>query len=96
MAVRTDFAGCMLCEPLCGLEVEHDGTTVSKVRGDAQHAFSRGHICPKGVALQRVVRADWSPRIRTRSRHALGRPLRRRSSCRAGAAASSNHDRLYL
>jgi len=42
----------MLCEALCGLEVEHDGTTVSKIRGDAQHVFSRGHICPKGVALQ--------------------------------------------
>jgi len=42
----------MLCEALCGLEVEHDGVSVTKIRGDAQHPFSRGHICPKGVALQ--------------------------------------------
>ena len=52
MATRTEVAQCMLCEALCGLQVEHDGTTVTKVRGDAQHPFSRGHICPKGVALQ--------------------------------------------
>lgn len=49
---RTDVAQCMLCEALCGLEVEHDGTTVTRIRGDAKDVFSRGHICPKGVALQ--------------------------------------------
>jgi len=54
MTPRTDVAQCMLCEALCGLEVEHDGVSVSKVRGDAQHPFSRGHICPKGVALQEL------------------------------------------
>ncbi len=51
MTTRTDYAQCMLCEALCGLEVEHDGTTVSKIRGDTQNPFSRGHLCPKGVAL---------------------------------------------
>jgi anaerobic selenocysteine-containing dehydrogenase len=51
MTLRTDVAQCMLCEALCGIEVEHDGVRVAKVRGDAQHPFSRGHICPKGVAL---------------------------------------------
>lgn len=48
---RTDYAQCMLCEALCGLEVEHDGTTVARIRGDAEDPFSRGHLCPKGVAL---------------------------------------------
>ena len=51
MTTRTDHAQCMLCEALCGLEVEHDGRTVTKIRGDARDPFSRGHICPKGVAL---------------------------------------------
>jgi anaerobic selenocysteine-containing dehydrogenase len=51
MATRTDYAQCVLCEALCGLEVEHDGTTVQRIRGDAQDPFSRGHVCPKGVAL---------------------------------------------
>lgn len=51
MTTRTDVAQCMLCEALCGLEVEHDGTRVAKIRGDEAHVASRGHICPKGVAL---------------------------------------------
>jgi anaerobic selenocysteine-containing dehydrogenase len=51
MATRTDYAQCMLCEALCGLEVEHDGTSVHRIRGDAEDPFSRGHVCPKGVAL---------------------------------------------
>jgi anaerobic selenocysteine-containing dehydrogenase len=51
MTTRTDYAQCMLCEALCGLEVEHDGRTVVRVRGDPQDPMSRGHLCPKGVAL---------------------------------------------
>lgn len=50
-ATRRDPSQCMLCEALCGLEVEHDGRTVTRIRGDALDPFSRGHICPKGVAL---------------------------------------------
>jgi anaerobic selenocysteine-containing dehydrogenase len=41
----------MLCEALCGLAVEHDGERVVRIRGDEQDPFSRGHLCPKGVAL---------------------------------------------
>jgi len=51
MATRTSFGVCMLCEASCGIEVEHDGATVLRVRGDAQDPLSRGHICPKGTAL---------------------------------------------
>jgi anaerobic selenocysteine-containing dehydrogenase len=54
MTTRTDYAQCMLCEAICGLEVEHDGTRVHRIRGDAQDPFSRGHICPKGVALAEI------------------------------------------
>jgi anaerobic selenocysteine-containing dehydrogenase len=54
MATRTDYATCMLCEAVCGIAVEHDGRRVHAVRGDEQDAFSRGHICPKGVALADV------------------------------------------
>ncbi len=51
MANRTSYAVCMLCEASCGLGVEHDGERVLSVRGDDADPFSRGHICPKGVAL---------------------------------------------
>jgi anaerobic selenocysteine-containing dehydrogenase len=65
---RTDYAVCMLCEASCGIEVEHDGSHVFSVRGDDADPFSRGHICPKGVALADVQNDP------DRLRH----PLRRR------------------
>jgi anaerobic selenocysteine-containing dehydrogenase len=51
MATRIDYAQCMLCEALCGLEIEHDGGRVVQIRGDAQDVFSQGYVCPKGIAL---------------------------------------------
>jgi anaerobic selenocysteine-containing dehydrogenase len=54
MAIRTDYGVCMLCEAVCGISVDHDGERVLAVRGDPEDPFSRGHICPKGVALADV------------------------------------------
>lgn len=54
MASRTDAAVCMLCEAICGLEVDHDGRRVHAIRGDPNDPLSRGHVCPKGVALADV------------------------------------------
>ena len=50
---------CHLCEAICGLtietEVQDDGSTqIRSIKGDAQDTFSRGHICPKAVALQDI------------------------------------------
>ena len=42
---------CPLCEATCGLTLTIEGTQVTDVRGDAEDVFSRGYICPKGVAL---------------------------------------------
>ena len=43
---------CPLCEATCGLTVTvAPGTGAISVRGDEQDPFSRGYICPKGVAL---------------------------------------------
>jgi anaerobic selenocysteine-containing dehydrogenase len=47
----------MLCEAVCGIVVETEGEEVVSIRGDEQDPFSRGHICPKAVAL-RDVQAD--------------------------------------
>jgi anaerobic selenocysteine-containing dehydrogenase len=49
--ITTHFRTCTLCEAMCGLVMETDGGRVVSVRGDADDPFSRGHICPKGVAL---------------------------------------------
>lgn len=43
---------CVLCEASCGLEVVVRGPEVVSIRGHTADPLSRGHICPKGVALQ--------------------------------------------
>ena len=42
---------CNLCEAICGLEITLDDGRVTGVRGNAADPLSRGHICPKGVAI---------------------------------------------
>lgn len=50
---------CHLCEAICGLTIEtedrDDGSRhILSIKGDTQDSFSRGHICPKAVALQDI------------------------------------------
>ena len=42
---------CPFCEATCGLALEIEGRSVRSVRGDEADVFSRGHLCPKGVAI---------------------------------------------
>ncbi len=42
---------CPLCEATCGLTLTIEGADVTQIRGDSEDVFSRGYICPKGVAL---------------------------------------------
>ena len=51
---RTHFRTCHLCEAMCGIAIEVEGDRILAIRGDADDPFSRGHICPKAVALQDV------------------------------------------
>lgn len=48
------YATCMLCEAMCGIEVELQDGQISAIRGDMQDPFSRGHICPKAPALKQL------------------------------------------
>jgi len=50
--IKTHYRTCSLCEAMCGLVIEHDGSQVLSIKGDKNDPFSRGHICPKAVALQ--------------------------------------------
>src|SRR6185436_6828379 len=52
MAATTHFRTCHLCEAMCGLRVDVEDGRIASIRGDADDVLSRGHICPKGVALQ--------------------------------------------
>ncbi len=45
---------CNLCEAICGLELTIEGREVVGVRGHDADPLSRGHICPKGVAIADV------------------------------------------
>lgn len=45
---------CTLCEAMCGLVITTEGDRVLEIRGDAEDPLSKGHICPKAVALQDI------------------------------------------
>jgi anaerobic selenocysteine-containing dehydrogenase len=51
---RTHFRTCNLCEALCGIAIDVEGPRILAIRGDKEDPFSRGHICPKAVALKDV------------------------------------------
>ena len=38
---------CIFCSLNCGLEVQTDGRTISRVRGDKDHPASKGYLCEK-------------------------------------------------
>ncbi len=45
---------CNLCEATCGLVFTLEAGRVTSVRGNPDDPLSRGHICPKAVALQDI------------------------------------------
>ena len=51
---RTHFGACNLCEAICGLEFKVRGAEIVQIKGDAADPLSRGHICPKAVALKDI------------------------------------------
>lgn len=50
----THYRACHLCEAICGLAIETEGEAIVSIKGDPQDPFSRGHICPKAIALQDI------------------------------------------
>jgi anaerobic selenocysteine-containing dehydrogenase len=48
------YRNCNLCEAICGIEITHENGKILKIVGDKLDPFSRGHICPKAVALQDI------------------------------------------
>jgi len=67
---RTHFRTCHLCEAMCGIAIDLEGDRIVAIRGDKDDPFSRGHVCPKAVALQDVHE----------DQDRLRRPLRRTAS----------------
>lgn len=51
---RTHFIACNLCEAICGLKIRIEDHQVKSIKGDKLDPISKGHICPKAVALQDI------------------------------------------
>src|SRR4051812_50115352 len=60
---------CILCECNCGIEVQLEGRTLSRIRGDKAHPGSRGYTCNKAMRLDAYQNGP----------HRLTSPLRRRA-----------------
>lgn len=59
---------CNFCDAICGLSIEVEGDRILSIRGDNQDPFSKGYVCPKGIAQQDVYNDP----------DRLRRPIRRR------------------
>ncbi|WP_328468215.1 molybdopterin oxidoreductase family protein [Actinoplanes sp. NBC_00393] len=49
--MRTAYRTCPLCEAACGLELTIAEGEVVAARGDREHVFSHGFVCPKGATF---------------------------------------------
>jgi anaerobic selenocysteine-containing dehydrogenase len=59
---------CILCECNCGIEVQLDGRSLERIRGDKAHPGSQGYTCNKAMRLDRYQNGP----------HRLTSPMRRR------------------
>ena len=50
----TRLGVCNLCEAICGLRLTLEDGRITSVRGNPDDPLSRGHICPKALALQDI------------------------------------------
>ena len=51
-AQRIHHQICPLCEASCGLLIKTTDNRITSITGNPRDIHSKGHICPKGVALQ--------------------------------------------
>ncbi|MGV6851913.1 MAG: molybdopterin oxidoreductase family protein [bacterium] len=48
------YRACNICEAICGLEITLENNTIVKIKGDQDDPLSKGHICPKAIALKDI------------------------------------------
>ena len=65
------FHTCSLCEATCGLRFEVEDNRILSVRADEDDVFSRGYVCPKGIAIA-DIHADVDRLRRPVRRNAAG------------------------
>ncbi|MFT5303597.1 MAG: anaerobic selenocysteine-containing dehydrogenase, partial [Mariniblastus sp.] len=54
LKTKTHYSTCVLCEAMCGIQIETQGKQVISIRGDEKDPFSGGYICPKAPALKEL------------------------------------------
>ena len=52
--IKTHHRACHLCEAICGVVIETEGERILSIKGDKDDPLSRGHICPKAMALKDI------------------------------------------
>lgn len=52
--VREQVTFCRICEALCGMVATVEDGRVTRLRPDPDHPLSRGHACPKGIAMTEI------------------------------------------
>ena len=55
MSTKTIRSICFGCHSRCGVIVEVKDGRLVKVKGDKEHPFSHGYICPKGLAASEII-----------------------------------------
>ncbi len=60
---KTHYRTCNLCEAMCGLEITYKNKEIISIKGDKNDVLSKGHICPKAVALKDLY--DDKDRLKT-------------------------------
>lgn len=54
--IQTHYRNCNICEAMCGIEVKYteqeNKKQIISIKGDKKDPFSKGHMCPKALALQ--------------------------------------------
>ncbi|MFT6904342.1 MAG: anaerobic selenocysteine-containing dehydrogenase [Oleiphilaceae bacterium] len=54
MQAFTHYRTCNLCEAMCGIAIQVEHNKIVSIKGDPDDPFSKGHICPKALALKDI------------------------------------------
>jgi len=54
---RTVNTFCGICEHSCGMQVKAEGNDIVEIRGLKEHPYSKGFLCPKGLAAKDIFYA---------------------------------------
>ena len=85
---HTVFHTCSLCEATCGLTFEVEDNQILSVRPDDDDVFSRGYVCPKGIAIADIHADPDRPRRSISSRAASARSARATGATRSASTGA--------